>query len=160
MPSNASRPKAPPVAWVQWGLRMKLYIVIVCFRCLSDSSSLPLFLDFRLTRNEPHDMINIVLMRRPSKVPRRERFVSDRAVGLLGEGVSFAFAMFFCVWGISTVGSALHSHCRGQRFESAMLHQVETLILKGFLFFLYKYCKSKKTILTAQMTATSFSRPY
>ncbi len=24
--------------------------------------------------------------------------------------------------GISTVGSALHSHCRGQRFESAMLH--------------------------------------
>ena len=26
-------------------------------------------------------------------------------------------------WGISTVGSALHSHCRGQRFESAMLHQ-------------------------------------
>ena len=25
-------------------------------------------------------------------------------------------------WGISTVGSALHSHCRGQRFESAMLH--------------------------------------
>ena len=26
------------------------------------------------------------------------------------------------IWGISTVGSALHSHCRGQRFESAMLH--------------------------------------
>ena len=26
-------------------------------------------------------------------------------------------------WGISTVGSALHSHCRGQEFESPMLHQ-------------------------------------
>ena len=25
-------------------------------------------------------------------------------------------------WGISAVGSARHSHCRGQRFESAMLH--------------------------------------
>ena len=27
------------------------------------------------------------------------------------------------IWGISTVGSALHSHCRGQEFESPMLHQ-------------------------------------
>ena len=26
------------------------------------------------------------------------------------------------IWGISTVGSALHSHCRGHRFESGMLH--------------------------------------
>ena len=25
-------------------------------------------------------------------------------------------------WGISTVGSARHSHCRGQEFESPMLH--------------------------------------
>jgi hypothetical protein len=25
-------------------------------------------------------------------------------------------------WGISTVGSALHSHCRGHGFESRMLH--------------------------------------
>lgn len=25
-------------------------------------------------------------------------------------------------WGYSTVGSALHSHCRGHRFESGMLH--------------------------------------
>ena len=30
-------------------------------------------------------------------------------------------------WGISTVGSALHSHCRGQRFESAMLHQTQEI---------------------------------
>ena len=29
--------------------------------------------------------------------------------------------------GISTVGSALHSHCRGQRFESAMLHQSQEI---------------------------------
>ena len=29
--------------------------------------------------------------------------------------------------GISTVGSALHSHCRGQRFESAMLHQTQEI---------------------------------
>ncbi len=28
----------------------------------------------------------------------------------------------FTKWGISTVGSALHSHCRGHRFESGMLH--------------------------------------
>ena len=27
------------------------------------------------------------------------------------------------IWGISTVGSARHSHCRGQEFESPMLHQ-------------------------------------
>ena len=32
-------------------------------------------------------------------------------------------------WGISTVGSALHSHCRGHRFESGMLHHPWTLIL-------------------------------
>ena len=41
-------------------------------------------------------------------------------------------------WGISTVGSALHSHCRGQRFESAMLHHKRTLILiQRLAFFLY-----------------------
>ena len=28
------------------------------------------------------------------------------------------------IWGISTVGSALHSHCRGHRFESGMLHHL------------------------------------
>ena len=33
------------------------------------------------------------------------------------------------IWGISTVGSALHSHCRGHRFESGMLHQQRTQIL-------------------------------
>ena len=27
------------------------------------------------------------------------------------------------IWGISTVGSARHSHCRGQGFDSPMLHQ-------------------------------------
>ena len=26
------------------------------------------------------------------------------------------------IWGISTVGSARHSHCRGQGFDSPMLH--------------------------------------
>ncbi len=34
--------------------------------------------------------------------------------------------------------SALHSHCRGQRFESAMLHHITTLILildRGCRFF-------------------------
>ena len=30
--------------------------------------------------------------------------------------------------GISTVGSALHSHCRGQRFKSAMLHQTARIL--------------------------------
>ena len=30
--------------------------------------------------------------------------------------------------GISTVGSALHSHCRGQRFESAMLHHSSGIV--------------------------------
>ncbi len=44
------------------------------------------------------------------------------------------------IWGISTVGSALHSHCRGQRFESAMLHQKEnpnpiSPVGEGFGFF-------------------------
>ena len=41
-----------------------------------------------------------------------------------------AFFLRFCyndqvpaMWGISTVGSARHSHCRGQEFESPMLHQ-------------------------------------
>ena len=33
------------------------------------------------------------------------------------------------IWGISTGGSALHSHCRGHRFESGMLHHLRTLIL-------------------------------
>ena len=28
-------------------------------------------------------------------------------------------------WGISTVGSARHSHCRGQGFDSPMLHQMD-----------------------------------
>jgi hypothetical protein len=32
------------------------------------------------------------------------------------------------VWGISAVGSALHSHCRGQEFESPMLHHKRTSI--------------------------------
>ena len=35
-------------------------------------------------------------------------------------------------WGISTAGSALHSHCRGQRFESAMLHHPQSLEITGF----------------------------
>ena len=39
--------------------------------------------------------------------------------------------------GISTVGSALHSHCRGHRFESGMLHHKRTLILiQRLAFFL------------------------
>ena len=48
--------------------------------------------------------------------------------------------------GISTVGSALHSHCRGQRFESAMLHQTQEIRTSSRLgmgsdfFFYLKYC--------------------
>ena len=37
------------------------------------------------------------------------------------------------IWGISTVGSALHSHCRGQEFESPMLHHLSTQILIQYL---------------------------
>ena len=37
------------------------------------------------------------------------------------------------LWGISTVGSALHSHCRGHRFESGMLHH-EPVVKTGFFF--------------------------
>ena len=48
---------------------------------------------------------------------------------------SFSIAYFFR--GISTVGSALHSHCRGHRFESGMLHHKRTLILiQRLAFFL------------------------
>ena len=57
--------------------------------------------------------------------------------------------------GISTVGSALHSHCRGQRFESAMLHQTQEIRTSSRLgmgsdfFFLSKKLKihNKKTAL-------------
>ena len=48
--------------------------------------------------------------------------------------------------GISTVGSALHSHCRGQRFESAMLHQTQEIRTSSRLgwvrisSFYLKYC--------------------
>ena len=31
------------------------------------------------------------------------------------------------IWGISAVGSALHSHCRGREFESHMLHHLDAL---------------------------------
>ena len=45
----------------------------------------------------------------------------------------------FTKWGISTAGSALHSHCRGQRFESAMLHHHKALKSLGFrAFFMLK----------------------
>lgn len=36
------------------------------------------------------------------------------------------------MWGISTVGSALHWQCRGHRFESGMLHMPRTLVNQGF----------------------------
>ena len=36
--------------------------------------------------------------------------------------------------GISTVGSALHSHCRGHRFESGMLHHKSCISMQDFLF--------------------------
>jgi hypothetical protein len=46
------------------------------------------------------------------------------------------------VWGISAVGSALHSHCRGQEFESPMLHHKRTSIsfarLAVFLFYWHR----------------------
>ena len=38
-------------------------------------------------------------------------------------------------WGISTVGSALHSHCRGHRFESGMLHHKSCISMQDFLFY-------------------------
>lgn len=37
-------------------------------------------------------------------------------------------------WGISTVGSARHSHCRGQEFESPMLHGWSRLKTLTFSF--------------------------
>lgn len=37
-------------------------------------------------------------------------------------------------WAVSSVGRALHSHCRGQRFESATVHQ--TIFNVSFLFIL------------------------
>ena len=46
-----------------------------------------------------------------------------------------AAAMFIAAWGISAVGSARHSHCRGQGFESPMLH-VEVRTGNRFGFFL------------------------
>ncbi len=35
------------------------------------------------------------------------------------------------VWGVSSADRALHSHCRGQEFESPTLHHIN---LKGFIF--------------------------
>ena len=35
-------------------------------------------------------------------------------------------------WGIGTAGSALHSHCRGHRFDSGMLHHPQSLEITGF----------------------------
>ena len=52
-------------------------------------------------------------------------------------------------WGISAVGSARHSHCRGQRFESAMLHSKPRHFALVFFFthFLsktsYRVCGSR-----------------
>ena len=44
-----------------------------------------------------------------------------------------------CLWEIAMrkdyFGSALHSHCRGQRFESAMLHHRKALKSLGFKAF-------------------------
>ena len=44
-----------------------------------------------------------------------------------------------CLWEIAMrkdyFGSALHSHCRGQRFESAMLHHRKALKSLGFRAF-------------------------
>ena len=37
-------------------------------------------------------------------------------------------------WGISTVGSARHSHCRGQGFDSPMLHKNKSTLHECFLF--------------------------
>lgn len=46
-------------------------------------------------------------------------------------------------WGISTVGSARHSHCRGQEFESPMLHGWSRLKSLG-LFFCLQTSRNKK----------------
>ena len=47
------------------------------------------------------------------------------------------------IWGISAVGSARHSHCRGQGFDSPMLHHVTTqyLIQSAWFFFLSKQAR-------------------
>lgn len=43
------------------------------------------------------------------------------------------------LWGIGTVGSALHSHCRGQGFDSPMLHaSVQKGKLFGQIFYFYR----------------------
>lgn len=40
------------------------------------------------------------------------------------------------IWGISAVGSALHSHCRGREFESHMLHDRTSMFVD--VLFLHK----------------------
>ena len=46
-------------------------------------------------------------------------------------------------WGISTVGSARHSHCRGQEFESPMLHGWSRLKSLDLFFCFQTSCKSR-----------------
>ena len=46
-------------------------------------------------------------------------------------------------WGISTVGSARHSHCRGQEFESPMLHGWSRLKSLDLFFCLQTSRKSR-----------------
>jgi hypothetical protein len=33
-------------------------------------------------------------------------------------------AVSCCLWAVSSVGRALHSHCRGRRFDSGTVHHV------------------------------------
>ena len=68
----------------------------------------------RLRREAVDRMCYISLQHRPAT-----KIFAD---GYCNFSVSLVYCPSTDVWGISTVGSARHSHCRGQEFESPMLH--------------------------------------
>ena len=47
------------------------------------------------------------------------------------------------LWGISTVGSARHSHCRGQGFDSPMLHKKRPPFTGGSFFVPHRVVKPR-----------------
>lgn len=50
------------------------------------------------------------------------------------------YSIFRSLWGIGTAGSALRSQCRGQGFESPMLHQTANKVRRLRAFFVLGYC--------------------
>ena len=41
--------------------------------------------------------------------------------------------LYVFIWAVSSVGRALHSHCRDQRFDSATVHQVLFVAKNAFV---------------------------